>query len=154
MDTFNATVPSMIAAGRGGSIILISSTAALSATPNVSVCAASKHGLVGLMRTLALEVAEYGIRVNTVPPTTVLTDMILNYATYQLFSPDLDEPTQDQFLARLKEQSAVAPWVEAGDVSNAVLWLASDESRNVTSTTLIWRRDVDRDLARRADILK
>ena len=79
-------------------------------------------------------------------PTTVMTNMILNDATYRLFCPDLEAPTQEQFLARLTEQSVVAPWVEADDISNAVLWLSSDEARNVTSMMLPvtggneWRR--------------
>ena len=144
--TVKATVPTMITADRAGSIILTSSTAALSATPNISAYAASKHGLVGLMRTLALELGPHRIRVNTVHPTTVMTNMILNDATYRLFCPDLEAPTQEQFLARLTEQSVVAPWVEADDISNAVLWLSSDEARNVTSMMLPvtggneWRR--------------
>lgn len=135
--TIKATVPGMIEAARGGSIIITSSTAGLKRLPNCSHYAAAKHGVVGLMRTLAGEVAPYNIRVNTVHPTTVSTEMILNEPTYKLFRPDLEHPTrEDTEVAMASVNLFPIPWVEARDISNAVLWLASDETRYVTGVTL------------------
>jgi NAD(P)-dependent dehydrogenase (short-subunit alcohol dehydrogenase family) len=89
------------------------------------------------MRTLALELAPHHIRVNTVHPTGVATDMILNQATFRLFLPDVEHPTQEQAAAVFATTNALpVPWVEPIDISNAVLFLASDEARYVTGTEL------------------
>ena len=134
-----AAIPHLRAGGRGGSIILTSSTAGLMAQQNLGHYVAAKHGVVGLMRTLALELAPEMIRVNSVHPTTVNTGMVQNAATYALFAPDLAE--MDRTSGRLGERfqalnALPIPWVEPVDISNAVLWLASDESRYVTGVTL------------------
>jgi len=95
--------------------------------------------VVGLMRTLALELAPDMIRVNSVHPTSVNTDMIQNAATYALFASDLDEKdrTKERLTERFQAINAIPiPWVEPADISNAVLWLASDEARYVTGVTL------------------
>jgi SDR family mycofactocin-dependent oxidoreductase len=136
--TVKAAIPHLRAAG-GGSIVLTSSTAGLMAIPQIGHYTSAKHGVVGLMRTLALELAPDMIRVNSVHPTAVDTDMIQNSATYELFAADLPEAerTRDVVGARFAELNALPiPWVEAVDISNAVLWLASDESRYVTGVTL------------------
>lgn len=133
-----AAIPHLREAG-GGSVILTSSTAGLMAIPNIGHYTSAKHGVVGLMRTLALELAPDMIRVNSVHPTTVNTDMIQNSATYELFAADLPEAerTREVVGARFQELNALPiPWVEPLDISNAVLWLASDESRYVTGVTL------------------
>lgn len=90
--TAKAAVPHLIEQGTGGSIINISSTAGLKGTPNVAAYSASKHAVVGIMRTLAIELAPHRIRVNTIHPTGVATDMILNEATFKLFVPDVERP--------------------------------------------------------------
>lgn len=132
-----AAVPSMIEGGRGGSIIITSSTAGLKQIPNSAHYVAAKTGLVGLMKALAVELAPHNIRVNTVHPTTVSTPMIQNDATYRLFRPDLADPTQDDAIEAFAAVNLIpVPWVEPRDISNAVLWLASDESRFVTGHTL------------------
>jgi SDR family mycofactocin-dependent oxidoreductase len=132
-------IPHLRAGGRGGSIILTSSTAGLMAIQNTGHYVAAKHGVVGLMRTLALELAPDMIRVNSVHPTSVETDMVQNAATYALFAPDLDEKdrTKERLAERFQAMNVLPiPWVEPADISNAVLWLASDESRYVTGVTL------------------
>jgi (+)-trans-carveol dehydrogenase len=99
----------------------------------------AKHGVVGLMRTLALELAPDMIRVNSLHPTTVNTDMIQNSAAYELFASDLPESerTKEVLSERFVTLNALPiPWVEPVDISNAVLWLASDEARYVTGVTL------------------
>jgi SDR family mycofactocin-dependent oxidoreductase len=134
-----ASIPHLRAGGRGGSIILTSSTAGLKGYENMAHYVSAKHGVVGLMRTLALELAPDMIRVNSVHPTSVNTDMIQNAATYALFAPDLDEKdrTKERLVERFQAINALPiPWVEPADISNAVLWLASDESRYVTGVTL------------------
>lgn len=136
--TAKAAIPHLRAAG-GGSIILTSSTAGLMAIPNVGHYVAAKHGVVGLMRTLALELAPDMIRVNSVHPTSVDTPMIHNEATYGLFAPDLTESdrTREVLGERFQTLNALPiPWVDTVDISNAVLWLASDEARYVTGVTL------------------
>ncbi len=134
-----AAIPHLRAGGRGGSIILTSSTAGLKGYQNLAHYVSAKHGVVGLMRTLALEMAPDMIRVNSLHPSNVDTDMIQNAPTYALFAPDLDD--KDRTKERLAErfQATVAlpiPWMEPVDVSNAVLFLASDEARYITGVTL------------------
>lgn len=135
--TAKAAIPILIAQGTGGSIIVTSSNAGLKGAPNIIAYSASKHGLLGISRTLALELASHNIRVNTVHPTAVATPMVQNEALYQLFVPDVSGPTLEQAVSVFEQLHAMAiPWVEPSDVSNAVLFLASDESRFVTGTEL------------------
>jgi (+)-trans-carveol dehydrogenase len=132
-----AAIPHLKAGGRGGAIILTSSAAGLMAMENIAHYVAAKHGVVGLMRTLALELAPLGIRVNSLHPTTVNTDMIQNAATYALFRPDLENPTvEDATDTFLMLNALPVRWVEPIDISNAVLFLASDEARYITGVTL------------------
>ena len=132
-----ATIPHLIDGGRGGSIVLTSSAAGLMAYPNIAHYVSAKHGVVGLMRTLALELAPHMIRVNSIHPTQVDTPMIMNEATYGLFCPDVEHPTRDDFAPASQEMNALPiPWVEAIDISNALLFLASDEARYITGVTL------------------
>jgi SDR family mycofactocin-dependent oxidoreductase len=134
--TAKAAIPHLKAA-RGGSIIITSSDAGLFGYPNLAHYVSAKHGVVGLMRTLALELANDMIRVNSIHPTTVATDMVLNDTIYRLFRPDLENPTKQDFADAATAMNALpVPWVEAVDISNAVLWLGSDEARYVTGVTL------------------
>jgi (+)-trans-carveol dehydrogenase len=135
--TVRASLPHIRAGGRGGSIILTSSTAGLIAYPGIGHYTAAKHGVVGLMRTLALELAPEMIRVNSVHPTSVNTDMVNNEATYKLFVPGVENPTTEQFAEVSTQMQALPiPWVEPVDISNAVLFLASDEGRYITGVAL------------------
>jgi SDR family mycofactocin-dependent oxidoreductase len=135
--TAKAAIPHLKAAGNGGSIILTSSEAGLRGYANAGHYVSAKHGVVGLMRTLALELANDMIRVNSIHPTQVDTDMIQNEATYRLFRPDLEHPTREDFAPASQSVNALPiPWVEAVDISNALLFLASDEARFVTGVML------------------
>jgi SDR family mycofactocin-dependent oxidoreductase len=135
--TVKAAIPHLVEQGHGGSVILTSSAGGLRGARNIGHYVAAKHGVVGLMRTLALELAPHFIRVNSVNPTTVDTDMIQNDAQYRLFRPELDNPGRDDIKGQLLAINLLAvPWVESVDVSNAVLFLASDESRYITGITL------------------
>lgn len=134
-----AAIPHLRAGGRGGSIVLTSSTAGLEGLQSIGHYVAAKHGVVGLMRTAALELAPDMIGVNSVHPTGVDTDMIQNAATWELFMPDLapGDRTREVAAERFGALNALPiPWVEPRDISNAVLFLASDEARYITGVTL------------------
>jgi SDR family mycofactocin-dependent oxidoreductase len=134
--TCRASIPHLVTGGRGGSIIITSSAVGLKAAANVGHYAAAKHGVVGLMRSLALELAPYSIRVNSVHPTAVDTPMIQNESLYALMAPDIEHPTRDDVAPILQSLHALpVPWVEPRDVSNAVLFLASEEARFITGAT-------------------
>lgn len=135
--TCKAAIPHIIAGGRGGSIVLTSSVAGLRSYSGVSHYVSAKHGVVGLMKTLAQELAPHSIRVNTVNPTQVDTDMIQNESMYHLFCPDIEAPSREDF-GEASAATILLPidWVESIDVSNAVLFLASDEARYITGVAL------------------
>jgi (+)-trans-carveol dehydrogenase/(-)-trans-carveol dehydrogenase len=135
--TTKAATPHLIEGGRGGSMILTSSSQGLRSSQNIAHYASAKHGVVGLMRTLALELAPHSIRVNSLHPTNVDTPMIMNQATFDLFRPDLEHPDRDDMAeAALTLNALPVAWVDSVDISNALLFLASDEARYVTGVTL------------------
>lgn len=135
--TIRAALPPMIEARNGGSIVITSSTGGSRGIPNSAHYVAAKHGVVGLMRDVANEVARFNIRVNTVHPTGVNTTLIQNDHVYKLFRPELDNPTQEDLEPFMVRQNLLkVPWIEPIDVSNAILWLTSDEARYVTGETL------------------
>ena len=136
--TCRATVPHIIAGGRGGAVIITSSAATSMISGNIAHYTASKHGLIGLMRVLAKELAPDRIRVNTLHPTGVRTPMIFNQPMYRLFRPDLENPGQEDFESVARSHHALGvPSVEPEDVSAAVIYLASTSGRYVTGTTLM-----------------
>jgi (+)-trans-carveol dehydrogenase len=135
--TVRAAVPAMLAAGNGGSIVLTSSGAALISSTHLAGYSATKAAVLSLTRTLAYELAPHFIRVNAICPTSVDTPMIQNEALYRLFRPDLDNPGREDVKAEFQSKNLLPiPWVEPVDVSNAVVWLASDQARYVTGVTL------------------
>jgi SDR family mycofactocin-dependent oxidoreductase len=138
--TIRATVPAMIEAGNGGSIIVVSSSAGLKATPGNSHYAASKHGLVAITNSLALEVGEYGIRVNSIHPYSIDTPMVEpeammeifgKYPTYiHSFSPMPFHPVNHEGKKGLQE------FMTAEEVSDVVTWLASDASATISGSQI------------------
>ncbi|WP_278265628.1 mycofactocin-coupled SDR family oxidoreductase [Nocardia sp. AG03] len=133
--TVRAAMPALT---DGGSIVVVSSTNGLVGAAGAAHYAASKHAVVGLARTLANELGPRNIRVNTVHPGSVATPMILNDTVYAKLCPDLPHPTRDDAAAVLARRTLLpVPWVDPVDVSNAVLFLASAESRYVTGTQLV-----------------
>ena len=135
--TIKAAVPHMIAAGNGGSITLTSSGAALISGGGFADYKAAKSGVLSLTRTLACELAEHFIRVNAICPTAVDTPMIQNETLYRSFRPDLPNPGREDVKAGFQTMNLLPiPWVDAADVSNAIVWLASDAARYVTGVTL------------------
>lgn len=135
--TVKAAIPHLVRQATGGSIVLTSSAAGLKGYANIAHYTAAKHGINGLMKTLAQELAEHRIRVNTVNPTQVDTPMIMNDPMYRLFCPDIENPTREDFAPISQAMNALPiPWVESRDVSNSVLFLLSDESRYITGVAL------------------
>jgi len=135
--TCRASAPHLIARG-AGAMILTNSIAGLRGLVGVAHYTAAKHGVVGLMRSLANELAPHNIRVNCIHPTNVDTPMIQNDAVSSAFRPDLDRPpTRAEFAEAAREMNMLAvPWIDPLDVANAALFLASDEARYITAITL------------------
>jgi SDR family mycofactocin-dependent oxidoreductase len=124
-NTMTASVPHLIASG-GGSIICTSSTAGITGLPFFAPYVAAKHGVVGIAKSMANELAAHGIRVNTVHPTGVNTTMAQGLARM----PELI--ARDPSLGPIFMNALPVDKLEARDVANAVLFLASDEARYVT----------------------
>jgi len=129
--TLKAAVPHMLSAGNGGSIITVSSVAGIKALPGQAHYSSAKHGVVGLTKSAAIELGEYGIRVNSVHPWGVTTAM------------GTDDPTTEKMLTAhpnyVMSFGSVLPAIglaEPNDISDAVVYLASDLSRAVTGTQL------------------
>ena len=135
--TIKAGVPHLLSGGRGGSIVLTSSVGGLKAHPNIGHYVAAKHGMVGLMRSFAVELGPHSIRVNSIHPTNVNTPMFMNDQAKKLFRPDLENPSLED-LVPVAQLMHVMPigWVEPIDISNAVLFLASEEARYITGLAL------------------
>ena len=130
-------IPSMIEAGNGGSLVFISSGLGLKGMPEAGHYAAAKHGVVGLMRSLALELAPHFIRCNTVHPAGTRTPMAHNPMHFKRFSGGKEDATLDDVIDRYRSISAIPiDWTEPEDIANAVLWLSSDEARYVTGVSL------------------
>ena len=127
--TCRAAIPGMIERGRGGSIVITGSTASLRGYPGISHYAAAKHGVVGLMRSLAIELAPHRIRVNCVLPGGVRTPMGTADAMQGWLAAEPDA-------ARALTALLPVDMVEPDDVGAAVAWLASDAARFVTGVAL------------------
>ena len=129
--TLRAAIPAMIGAGNGGSIVVVSSAAGVKATPGNGHYAASKFGLTALTNTLAIELGEYGIRVNSIHPYSVETPMIEPEAMLQIFA------THPSFVHSfppmpLQPRGFMTP----DEVSDVVVWLAGDGSGTLSGTQI------------------
>jgi SDR family mycofactocin-dependent oxidoreductase len=124
-NTMVAAAPHLIANG-GGSIIATSSTAGIKGLPFLAPYVAAKHGVVGIAKSMANELARYKIRVNTVHPTGVNTPMLEGLGG---LDPLI---AKDQNLGSIFVNTLPVEVVEPRDISNAVLFLASDEAQYVT----------------------
>ena len=135
-NTVKAALPHLIDGG-GGSVILTSSVLGLKGGANSVHYSTAKHGVVGIMRSVASEFAGHRIRVNSIHPTLVNTIMIQNEQVWALFDPDNPHPSREAAVPVFQAINALpVPWVEPADISNAVLFLASDEARYITGVTL------------------
>lgn len=122
---------------RRGRIVATSSIAGRLGAPNIAHYVSAKWGVIGLVKAVALEVAELGITVNAVAPTSVNTDMIHNRAFRQLFVPGSDDPPAELVEAAYRALNPIpVPWVEPEDVTHAVMFLASDEARYISGEVI------------------
>jgi SDR family mycofactocin-dependent oxidoreductase len=132
-NTVEVALPSMIQHGRGGAVVLISSSAGLAGIGGPSrgglAYTASKHGVVGLMRSYANNLARHRIRVNSVHPTGVRTPMVENDAFREFFTAYPDAGTAIA-------NALPVDMVEPTDIAGAVAWLVSDDARYVTGIAL------------------
>jgi (+)-trans-carveol dehydrogenase len=135
--TAKAVIPTMIEQGTGGAITITSSSIGLKATTGNVHYTSAKHGVIGLVRTLAHELAPHDIRVNAICPTTVNTPMITNDSLYGLFRPDLESPSLPDIEPGLADLNLLdVSMMEPADVSAAISWLVSDDARYVTGIAL------------------
>jgi len=136
-NVIRAVAPVMIEQAEPAAIVLTASGAGIKGIPNVGSYVASKHAVIGLMKTSAKELAPHGIRVNAVLPGTANTPMVQNEPMMRLHCPDIAEPTAADFAQRSSVGNPFGiPWVEAEDVSEAVLWLVSPEARYITGASV------------------
>ena len=126
-----AVMPHIIAAGNGGSLIFTGSVASLKGCPNTGAYEISKHGVVGLMRLFANQLAKNFIRVNTVHPSAVNTPMVANAEYGEFINTHPDVASDPAF-----KNPMPVEMIEAVDISNAMVFLASDEARYITGVTL------------------
>lgn len=136
-----SVVPSMIEAGRGGSIIFTTSGTAHRGVGHMAHYASTKSGLEALCREMAVELAQYRIRVNTLQPTAVNTLMMDNQGIWELFTPGQDDVSmEDRRQTMLDTMTQLnileVPWVQPEDLANGALFLASDEASMVTGGPL------------------
>jgi len=134
--SIRAVAPHMIER-RSGRIIATSSMVGKTGVPKLSHYVAAKWGVIGLVKSAALEFGEYGITVNAVCPTNVDTPMIQNQAMYSLFAPDVQNPTRDDVMPGFTSINALpVPWVQVQDISEGMLYLAAESGRYITGETL------------------
>ena len=146
VGTINAIHAALPYLTEGASIIATGSAAAFmpydiednpGADPGGSGYGVAKIAVASYIHDLARALAPRMIRVNAVHPTNCNTAMLQSEAMYQAFRPDLENPTmEDATTAFVTQQAFPIPWVEPQDVSHAVVYLASDESRYVTGTQM------------------
>ena len=135
--TVKAAVPTMIEQGDGGSIVLTGSAASVTGIPNLSGYVASKHAVLGIVRTLAKELGRYQIRVNAIMPGNCNTPMFDNEGIRKLYVPGDPEPSDEEFFKRAAAMTPMRnPYVEPEDVSEAIAWLVSPTGRYVTGVAL------------------
>ncbi|HVW42890.1 MAG TPA: mycofactocin-coupled SDR family oxidoreductase [Amycolatopsis sp.] len=136
-NTVKAGVLAMIDGERRGAVVVTGSGGSVKGLPHIAPYVAAKHGLVGLVRTMAKELGPRGIRVNAVLPGNVNTAMFNNDDMRHLYVPDQPEPDEEVFLGRAASTIPMrVPYVQPEDVTEAVCYLASDAARYVTGTLL------------------
>jgi SDR family mycofactocin-dependent oxidoreductase len=124
-----AVIPPMRAAGYGR-IVATSSMGARNTSPNLAHYIAAKWGVIGLVKSCALEVKDFGITVNAIAPGAVNTDLFFNQPTYSIFCPDIENPTVEDFEQRMRDTNKGLngrAYLEPEHVSRAVLYLVTDD---------------------------
>lgn len=135
-NTIRAVLPGMVHR-RSGRIIATSSMAGRAGYAHSAAYTASKWAVIGLVKTVANEYGKYGITANAVCPTSVNSPMVLRQNVYDRFVPEVDSPTREQAEERMKLMHPLGiPYVEPSDISQAILFLASDSARYISGEAL------------------
>ena len=145
--TLRAVIPAMIEAGNGGSIVIVSSAGGIKATPGNGHYAASKHGLTALTNTLAIELGEYSIRVNSIHPYSIATPMIENDAMLGVLAKHPAflhsyAPMPYQPLDKDSKKAKRSDFMSAEEAAEVVVWLASDHSGVLSGSQVVVDRGV------------
>ncbi|HVT53479.1 MAG TPA: mycofactocin-coupled SDR family oxidoreductase [Dongiaceae bacterium] len=133
--TAKAVAPVMIAQGQGA-MVFIGSVLSHRANKSFAHYTAAKHGVLGLMRSFGLELAQHRIRVNSVDPTVVFTDMVMNQAYLDRLGGHPGTTLEEAKAYYRNWNTLPVPWIEPEDVANACLFLASEEARYITGVAL------------------
>lgn len=134
--TVKAAAPALIERG-GGSVVVMSSVGAMVGVRRTAAYATSKHGLAGLVKVLANDLGEHNVRVNSVHPAMVATDMVHSEEMLRRLVPRVENPTiEDLEDLQRRDHTLDVPWVEPEDVAEAVHFLASDASRHLSGVQL------------------
>lgn len=134
--TIRAVLPHMLER-RYGRIIATSSMAGRMGNANLAHYVAAKWGVIGMVKSLAMEVANKGITVNAIAPAAVDTAMLHNEAMYKLFCPDMDAPTREDVAPRYQAMNRLGvAWMAPEEVSRAVLFVAADTASSMTGQVI------------------
>jgi SDR family mycofactocin-dependent oxidoreductase len=134
-NSIRAALRPMMSA-RYGRIVATASGMGRGGAPNLGHYCASKWGLIGLVKAVALETAEHGITANVVCPTAVGTGMLLNQRTFDLYCPDIPNPTLEDMRPRAAAMNPMqVPWLEPEDITRAVMYFTED--RGVMTGTVL-----------------
>lgn len=133
-NSFRAVLPHMITAGYGR-VVATASGGAKIGFSNIGHYCASKWGVVGLVKSAAMEVAQHGITVNAVCPTNVNSDMIRNEYVEKLFLPGIENPSQEEIEKAFVINPMGVPWIEPSDVSHIIRFIVNPATRYTTGET-------------------
>jgi SDR family mycofactocin-dependent oxidoreductase len=130
--TLRAAVPTMRAQGHGR-LLATASMAGRGGSPHLAHYAATKAGVISLIKTLALELGSSGVTANVLCPTTVDTTMVHNDPMYGLFAPDIAQPNKENVVPRYAAMNPMRlPWLDPQEVADAMAYLVSDAARHVS----------------------
>lgn len=134
-NSFRAVLPHMAKAGYGR-VVATSSGGGHIGFNNLGHYCAAKWGVIGLVKSAAMEMAQSGVTVNAVTPTNVNTDMIRNASCEALFLPGVENPTIEQIESAYVINPMGVPWIEPVDVSRTIAFLVSPDSKYITGETI------------------
>lgn len=135
-NTLRAAAPHLREAG-WGRVVAVSSMMGRTANPTIGAYTASKWGVIGLVKSVAQDLAGFGVTVNAVAPGNVDTPMIHNEGMYRLLRPDLTEPTAEDVapvFASLHVQRV--PWLAVEEVTRVVMFLVDPASEHLTGQVI------------------